>query len=192
MAQNARLFWAVNITDELKEKIDSFSREMRLPGLDARWVARESLHLTLAFLGDTDVNRIVPMVTEVERRLAGFIPFQIQFGGAGFFPSSGSPRVFWLGVGGEIDRLKKLQREVLTGLKAAGLAPDTRPFSPHLTLARIKSPAGVSLLRSRALEAGHNEIEGILRVDSVELMQSRLTPGGAIYSVVASLNFKAG
>jgi 2''-5'' RNA ligase len=91
LTQNARLFWAVTITDELKEKIGSFSRKMRTPGLDARWVSSESLHLTLAFLGDTPVNLIGPMVAEVERGLSGFLPFQIKFGGAGFFPASGTP-----------------------------------------------------------------------------------------------------
>ncbi len=191
MTQKMRLFWAVNITEELKEKIHSFSREMRIPGLDAKWVSRESLHLTLAFLGDTDVNLIGCMTAEVERRLSGFLPLQIQFGGTGFFPHSGRPRVFWLGIRGEIDRLKKLQREVLTGVTTAGLAPDVRPFSPHLTLARIKSTAGVAHLQAKASETRQNEIEGILRVDSVELMQSKLTPGGSIYSVIASVNFKA-
>lgn len=182
MLDKLRLFWAVNLTGELKKKIISFSRELAVPGLKAAWVSENNLHLTLVFLGDTESGLIGPMETAVKKSMQGFTPFELDFGAPGFFPAAGNPRVLWLGLGGGVDKLKILQGKVQSSLTTIGFVPEPRPFSPHLTLARIKAPAGTVALQARVKSMGHRVIEGSLRVDAVELMQSRLAPGGSIYT----------
>ena len=182
MSDKLRLFWAVNLTGELKKKIASFSRELAVPGLKAGWVAGDNLHLTLAFLGDTEPGLIGPMEAAVNNNIQGFAPFELCFGSPGFFPATGSPRVLWLGIRGEVGKLKILQLKVQSALTNVGFVPESRPFSPHLTLARIKSPVGTEALQARVKSMAHMSIEGSLSVGAVELMQSRLGPGGPVYN----------
>ena len=187
MSEKLRLFWAVNLTGELRERIVSFSREMAVPGLKANWVAVENLHLTLVFLGDTDPALAGPMVAAVEKNIRGMDPFALSFGNPGFFPAAGSPRVLWLGIREGVDKLKLLQRKLQSALITVGFVPESRPFSPHLTLARIKSESGTEALKVRIKDMAHRTIEGSMQVGPVELMQSRLRPGGPVYISLAGI-----
>jgi 2'-5' RNA ligase len=156
-------------------------------------VAGKNLHLTLVFLGDTDSALVNPMVTAVEENIRGIEPFALSFGSPGFFPVNGSPRVLWLGIRAGVDKLKLLQRKVQSALATLGFVPETRPFSPHLTLARIKSEAGSEALRSRVMAINnHGSEEESMEVVQVELIQSRLGPGGPVYVSLAGITLKAG
>jgi 2'-5' RNA ligase len=114
----------------------------------------------------------------------------LEISGTGVFPSLNQVRVFWVGVGGEVDKLSRLQRNLDSTLATLGFAKEERPFVPHLTLARIKegtSPAernSFGELVGSAIFAGKYHVE----VEAIKLMRSQLTPAGALYtslSVVA-------
>lgn len=190
MVKKARLFWAVNLPGELKERLVEVRRELLVPGLDAKWVEKENLHLTVVFLGDTDTNCINQMVAAVENSLRGMTPFTLEFAGPGFFPGSKNPKVLWLGVGGGLNNFRELHRRMQSALTPLGFPSESRPFSPHLTLARIRSPRECEALVRRVNCLPKIEISGV-KVGSVDLMRSELLPKGPVYRTLAQVTLNS-
>jgi len=155
------------------------------------WVRPEGIHLTLKFFGniaETDIDRISAAVEPVAAR---FAPLDLQGRRVGLFPDSRRPRVIWLGLEGDVSALKALQEEADRELERYGFSREDRPFRAHLTLARIKSPRGLTGLdrimkKSEVYEAGRFQAEGLT------LFRSDLTPQGAIYSKLAGYPFQSG
>jgi RNA 2',3'-cyclic 3'-phosphodiesterase len=128
-----RIFVGLDIDEEIRGRIAEFIREVRGSAPDVRWVAPESLHVTLKFVGE----KPEAAVAEIEKALASIAaePFDISFRGHGFFPTEKAARVFWVGI--EADAmLAELAAKVEENLTSIGIAKEERPFSPHLTLAR--------------------------------------------------------
>ncbi len=147
------------------------------------WVAPQNLHLTLRFLGEIDASaaeavkdRLVPPFATPA--------FEVGLSGLGTFPSMGPPRVIWLGVSAGAVALSDVAREVDARLEGLGLPNEERGFHAHLTLGRVKSPVG---RRERdAIAAVGAADAGRCLVDHVTLFESRLSPSGASYSVIAT------
>jgi len=184
-----RIFIAVEIDEIVRRRVAQLSRSlasMLEQGGGRRrvaWVAPENLHLTLRFLGEVDAA----VVDAVKSRLAPPFDtpaFEIGLSGLGTFPSAGPPRVVWLAVSGGAKALSDLSREVDARLGGLGLADEERGFHAHLTLGRVKAPVG-PLLRNATAAAGAADA-GRCLVDHVTLFESRLSPSGATYSVIAT------
>jgi 2'-5' RNA ligase len=130
-----RLFAAVDIPEEVKMALESFLKPLR-PAAKLSWTRPENLHITTQFIGEWPEVRL----DEVKRALAA-IPFrgafEIAVKGIGWFPDARRPRVFWAGVDGG-DALRTLARLTGQALAAIGVLIEDRPYSPHLTLARIR------------------------------------------------------
>lgn len=135
------------------------------------------LHLTLKFLGDTPSDR-VPELCEALGTVP-LAPFVLALAGAGFFPDSGRPRVFWAGIRSGADELAALARAVDRALAPLGFAPESRPFRPHLTLCRVRDPgrADWNAVRERAAVFVWPE----MRVTNFVFWKSVLGPGGPVY-----------
>ena len=188
--QQMRLFVAVNFPEKTKQFLGSVIRELRTAPSDARWVREENLHITLQFLGNVPVDQVNSVVSALNRSVAGTESFTLELKGAGVFPSAQRPKVLWVGVSGAADALSRLQQRVQRELAALNFEPEKRRFSPHLTLARVKSPYGFSHVLERAEKlAGDLGGCGRMKVDSIELMQSILKPGGPQYFVLARVPF---
>ena len=165
-----RLFVAV----DLPETVRQLTAELRggIPG--ARWVPAEQLHLTLRFIGDADETRFQAIRERLGRITAKQFPMALQ--GTGCFPSPKRPRILWVGVeAGE--PLTHLQRQVEEALVALGITPEDRPFSPHITLARLKEPRTSEVI---AFNATHGTLHSApWTVDAFYLYSSTLTSQGA-------------
>lgn len=183
-----RLFVAVEVAPEPREAIRRLQGDLKgrdLAGL--RWVRPEGIHLTLKFLGETPATSVPAINAAVEAATRGMSGFRLALGRTGTFGSRRSPRVLWLDITGDVERLRQLQAAVERALTEAGFPPEERRFSPHLTLARVPQPArpGTGDSISRALEAvsvPHSEFD----VGEVVLMRSTLQPGGAVYERLGS------
>ena len=182
-----RLFVAADLSEEVRAALAGLVRtlaEARLQGL--RPVAAEGVHLTLKFLGAVPASR-VGAVTDALRDIGEReAPVVAVLEGLGGFPTMDAPRVLWIGLGGDVDGLWRLHDAVQRRLEAAGFARDRRPFSPHLTLARLRE--GTSRAdRRRAgellLETGWRDGPA-LHVGAVSLVRSILRPDGARYQVL--------
>jgi len=188
-----RFFVALDIDAEIRGRIAQFMDGVREFAPDARWVAAESLHLTLKFIGEWPAERL----DELKRTLAAVHGqlTEITFSGTGFFPTPKSARVFWIGirVGPE---LASLASAVDSATASLGIEKEQRAFTPHLTLARTGSgrPQRTSSDRVNSsfrrlqekLAAMPAPAFGTMSPREFFLYESKLSPKGAVYTQLAS------
>jgi 2'-5' RNA ligase len=176
-----RLFAAamMEIPPGLAARLELSARETLGPA--ARTVAPDSMHLTLAFIGEAGRDRVTDALRCLES-LAGTGPFTAEPGGAGFFPSAGAPEVFWLGFAGGAERLAAAAAKLSAELRGAGFSLKERPFAAHLTLARLKGRVSRESA-DKAAAAAADICRGVrLGVKGAALFSSELTPAGPKYS----------
>lgn len=181
--ETVRAFIAVDIGDEIRDRLDELQRRLRKVHANVRWVKPQTIHLTLAFLGDVPVEQVDAIRKTLDQACAGHPAFELEAAGTGFFGKPGYPRVVWAGIS-DCPLLLKLQGRIAQGLHDAGIEFDNKPFSPHLTLGRVK---GIDHHTGPLLEkiGKYREAElGTTRIDRVELIQSELTPRGAEYTIL--------
>ena len=188
-----RLFVALDIDAEIRGRIAQFIDGVREFAPDARWVAAQSLHLTLKFIGEWPGEPL----DELKRTLAGVRgqPAEITFSGTGFFPTPKSARVFWIGIQAGPE-LASLAVAVDTATSSLGIEKEQRAFTPHLTLARTGSgrPQRMSSDRANAsfrrlrekLAAMPVPAFGTMSAREFFLYESKLSPKGAVYTKLAS------
>jgi 2'-5' RNA ligase len=179
-----RLFAAVEIGESLASAAAALQGELRqrsarlAPRAKVTWIPPERLHLTIRFIGHVDEARQRAVTAALEPRL-DVRAFDLALCGTGAFPPRGEPRVIWTAVAGGLERLQQLEREVTLRLQEAGIRAEDRPYSPHLTLARVRDAQG---LRSAALLEDHRDVDlGAVRVEAITLFESRLSPKGPTY-----------
>ena len=153
-------------------------------GRDVRWVRLEGLHLTLRFLGPTLDDRVAAAIDVAGQAVAGHAPFDISIGGAGTFPPVGRPRALWLGVRDGASELAGLAASVDRSLVAAGWDLETKPFRPHLTLARSDGvPAGMAI-GARLVDLA-DDLDVRFRADEIGIFESVTGGGPARYECLA-------
>lgn len=184
-ASQWRLFSAIELSDEVRARAAAHIALLRdeLPDVRASWERTEKLHITLKFFGDIEQTRINALSSATERAANSIVPFNLFIEGAGAFPPRGNPRVLWLGVNDSTDSLARLQQTLENECAAAGFPRDERPFHPHITVARLRQPAGTRQLADLHRETGFQAME--LNVREMVLMRSELSPGGSRYTALA-------
>ena len=185
-----RSFVAIELPDELKRELVGLVDRLRAdcPPL-VRWVDPANIHLTLKFLGDVAPDRLESVLAALEVAGKEVAPFRLEVGDLGVFPNPSRVRVVWVAVSGETDRLQALQRAVDDAMAELGFSGESRPFTPHLTLGRVRDRARPDERQAigRLVAAGDFRAATRLDVDTVHLMRSRLTPGGAVHSRTGSV-----
>jgi RNA 2',3'-cyclic 3'-phosphodiesterase len=185
MSDILRLFIALPLPDEVKAALktqqDFLKTQLQEHGKTIRWTTREQWHLTLAFLGATNRERLLSIQSAMERAAKPIKAFRLETTSLGAFPSPRRPSVVWLGVGGEVTSLQTLQRRLSEALSGM-LEPDDKPFKPHLTLARLKQ-FGLGAKVSEAFGQAPPTERPNWTVNELCLYQSVLKPSGAEYVV---------
>ncbi|CAG0971246.1 RNA 2',3'-cyclic phosphodiesterase [Geobacter sp.] len=172
-----RLFVAIDLPDDIRQSVADTCRG--LPGV--RWLPPDQLHLTLRFIGEADDAVDAAIRSGLAIITSPAFPLSLQ--GVGCFPSPRRPRVLWVGLNGG-EPLMQLQREVETAVVTAGIPPEERPFSPHITLARLKDHREGDVAPFLARNASF-QCEPFT-VDAFHLYSSILTAKGAIHRREAS------
>jgi len=191
--EQVRCFIAVGLTDEIKAGLKELQAQLKSGGQSSiKWVDPYSIHLTLKFLGGVDGDKISPITAAMTEAVKGVSPFSLKVEGLGAFPDLRRVQVVWVGVGGEVDRLARLQRRLESGLAGLGFAPEKRRFSPHLTLARVRDRAALGERErlGRLIAGTKSEIAWSFPVGAVSLMKSQLTREGALYSRISTAELK--
>ena len=184
-----RAFLALDPPEEILREIGRIQDRLRkLIHGDLRWVRPEGIHLTLKFFGDVPENAVADISAVAGPAAAAVGPFELAIGGTGVFPDPSRPRVVWLGMNGEVAQLATFQQGLERALREIGFPPEERPFRPHLTLGRIKSPKGLTGL-TEALEKEKTYTAGLFTASVLSLFQSELTPRGAVYTRLAVYPF---
>jgi 2'-5' RNA ligase len=161
-----------------------------VPPQSVRWTAPENIHLTLHFLGDVPADEVSKISSLLRTAATTCPPFTLTLSGLGSFPNTRRPRIVWTGVSGQMETLLKLHREVGERLKTTGFTPEARPYSPHLTIGRVKDGLPQRLLSQlgQVLEQTQPQVGQLAALDVAEisLMQSDLKPAGPIYTQLAA------
>ena len=189
--EEIRAFIAIELSEEIKLFIaqlqDQLKTKNRAP---VKWVEPENIHLTLKFLGNIKAAVTSDIIRAMEGAARGIPPLHLNIDKLGAFPDIQRVQIVWVGLTGELDKLKKLQSRIDKALVGLGFPGEKRPFSPHLTVARF---------RDRATPADRQGIGRLItdtgfqsRLDfnasSVHLMRSQLTREGPIYSRLGSVS----
>jgi RNA 2',3'-cyclic 3'-phosphodiesterase len=178
-----RLFIGVALDETVRRSAAAIAAALgeRLAGqIKARWIPAPNLHITLWFLGHVLEDRAREVLRAIDMPFA--TPgFELHVAGLGAFPMSGPPRVLWLGIQDGANSLTRLHGELAARLTAIGFEPERRPYSAHLTIARVtSSERGTSSSLRDSLRAVP-ATAGTCRVDAVTVFQSHLSPKGATY-----------
>ena len=158
-------------------------------GEPLRWVRPEALHLTLRFLGETTTARLDSIRQGAEASARTWASFDLRLACLGCFPDVRLPRIVWVNAFDERGSLPMIVRDLEQLARQSGFSPEERPFSPHLTIARVKgrlSPDGARRFAS-FIEDSSVLGFGSVSVESVDLMRSELKPAGPVYSLIAAL-----
>lgn len=184
-----RSFIAIHLPDDVRAELTSVEEKLKARRHPfVKWVDPESMHLTLKFLGNVAVDSVPQIVDAMSRVAVAHSPFKLEVAGTGAFPNWQRPQVVWVGVGGELDRLNGLQTELESALSPLGYPPESRSFSAHLTLGRLRDRATPDERRrfgefAQRVQLGTGPS---FEVDVIRLMKSQLTPAGPIYSELAT------
>jgi len=181
-----RLFVAIEPPPPMTTAAHALSEELRArisllaPGARVTWVPPERMHVTVRFLGDLPQDQAAGVATVLVPPLT--VPaFDVSVGAAGAFPAHGAPRTLWVGLTGADDRLRDLEQEVSARLAAVGIPRERRPFRAHLTVARVREPAG---LRATVVDGVVAPSHPPGRIDAITLFESRLSPRGPTYTAL--------
>jgi RNA 2',3'-cyclic 3'-phosphodiesterase len=176
-----RLFLAVELPDKVRDVIARGLATLKRDQPAARWVRAEGIHVTLKFLGEVPDTAVAALGEAVPPALAAFAPVQVRLGGGGFFPNERRARVAWLGgTAPGLEAWAAALEDVAAGL---GVEREQRPFSLHLTLARLERPWGVQAVEHFKVQAGKWQLEPFVAREVV-LFRSELQPGGAVYTAL--------
>jgi 2'-5' RNA ligase len=185
-----RLFIAALIPDTVRDALHKAREQLQraAPDRALRWVAPENYHITLLFLGEQDEARLPAIVQAMETARVGIAPFEIAVQGLGVFPNWNRPNVLWAGI----SEGSQLLAQMAAALERALLpAPSGKPFHPHITLARFKTPClDADGLKKRLYDATERfalASFGRYELRSISLMQSTLTPDGSVYTELCAI-----
>jgi 2'-5' RNA ligase len=181
-----RAFIAIELPPEIKQGITNVQEQLRSAGANAGWTRPEGIHLTLKFLGEVEESKIREIMQMLAGATRGTGKLNLEVTGVGAFPNVRTPRVLWLGVTGDVEKLGSLQVSVENAMTGLGFEREERKFSPHLTLARIKFPKPRDNWQQK-IESVRDVKLGGFEADHVSLMKSELKREGAVYTEVGRI-----
>ena len=197
-----RAFLAIELPPDLRNRLATIQEDLKrhiertVDQVKISWIRPASMHLTLRFLGDMPEESIDPLRIGIEQVTSTHQSLLLPLERIGVFPNRNQPRVLWAGPpegwqrGPEAERLATLHRAIETSCQTLGFTAEARPFSPHLTLARMKEGArsvGRALVSSELVD--RSITVGVLPVEAIALMRSELRPSGSIYTKLWELRF---
>jgi 2'-5' RNA ligase len=190
--EQIRSFIAIELPTELKQELARLESQLKAGNQPwVKWVKPDSIHLTLKFLGNIDTDTTATITRAIKESARGIEPFRLEVKELGVFPNLKRVRVAWVGISGQVDKLSLLQKRLESQLTPLGFTAESRPFTPHLTLARLSERASPDeqqgfgrLIASTSFEGGDIEVK------EISLMKSQLTRAGAIYTRISQVELE--
>ncbi|MEM3626503.1 MAG: RNA 2',3'-cyclic phosphodiesterase [Candidatus Bathyarchaeia archaeon] len=182
MTETIRSFIAFDIENELVvKKIKDLQDLLTATGADLKLVEPKNIHITVRFLGNITMNMAEKIFEEMNK--VKFTSFNVKIFGVGAFPNLRYPRVLWAGITQGAEQLQNIFNQLEPRLRGLGFTPDPKGFSPHLTIARVKSGRNKAELAKFITENVNYEF-GVVKAECLRLKRSDLTPKGPIYSTL--------
>ena len=188
-----RAFIAISVSKEIYGRLDAIIADLteRLPDAPLRWVPTRNIHLTIKFLGNVSESNMEVLKNTLQREISSNPSFEISVGRFGAFPSVNRPRVLWVGMEAP-KQLFTIQAGVENLAARLGYPKEDRPFSPHLTLARVARNASPQEVRSISQTVSGYEVGflGAFRVGEIHVYRSDLQRDGAVYTRLFSVGLQ--
>ncbi|OGX37594.1 MAG: 2'-5' RNA ligase [Omnitrophica WOR_2 bacterium RIFCSPHIGHO2_02_FULL_52_10] len=189
MSDAIRTFIAVPFSPTLRQVIVKVQAELKKLDMDVKWVEPENIHLTLQFLGDVNPGKIAALKTVLNELYKDVKTIKTRVHSVGAFPDSRRPRVIWISLEDRQGQIAGLAAMLNNGLGKIGYQKNPKPFKPHITLGRVRSPKNAGALartmHGYALSKDHGEA-----LDRIVLFKSTLTPAGPIYAPLHTVNLQ--
>lgn len=176
-----RSFIAIDLPEETRKALAAVQEQLKQSRARVRWVRTNSIHLTLRFLGNIHPAQVEDIALAVAQEVRDQPPITLGAAGLGAFPSRRKPRVIWIGMEGEVQRLSRIQARVENALEPLGFVREKRVFQPHLTIGRVKDRRRLQVLID-AMATLDMEPFNSFDADEIILYKSDLRPTGAIYT----------
>jgi 2'-5' RNA ligase len=180
--ERIRSFVSVDLDEPtVRERIVTAQKGLQQTGAQLKLVDPGIMHLTLRFLGEIP-QTTVELVKDAMQDIR-FTQFEVEFAGLGAFPSPNRMNVIWIGIARGLEQLNEIFHQLEPKLRQIGLSPDDKGFSPHLTIARVKSALNRAALADYVASMREQDF-GKMPVRAVRLKKSTLTPRGPIYTTI--------
>lgn len=176
-----RAFLAIDLPEAYRIGLAAVQDYLKKSGADVRWTSAAGIHLTLKFFGEIDENQVDTLAAAAADVTCATPAFTLGVQGVGTFPGPRNPRVIWLGLSGQTEILAALVQNLEQAFAPLGFPPEKRPFTPHLTLGRVRSSQGREAL-SRSLQTVTLPDFPVLLVAQLVFFRSTLRPQGALYT----------
>lgn len=182
MSEMIRSFIAFDINNKsVLRKLSEAQEKLVNTGADLKLMNPQNIHITMRFLGNISPTMIDAIHEEMEK--VAFTPLDVELKGLGVFPNMKYLRVVWAGIQKGADELRRIFEQLEPRLRRLGFRPDPKGFSPHLTIARVRTGRNKAELIRCVEELADYEF-GVMRADCLRLKKSVLTPKGPIYSTL--------
>ncbi len=182
MLESIRSFLAFDIeSDTVLNRLAAVQNLLVQTGADLKLVEPQNIHITVRFLGNITPTMVEKIFEEMKK--VQFFSFTVQIKGLGAFPDLRYSRVVWAGITEGADQLKSVFSQLEPRLRGLGFTPDHKGFSPHLTIARVRSGRNKAQLAAFVTENANYDF-GTIKAKCLRLKKSNLTPKGPIYSTL--------
>jgi 2'-5' RNA ligase len=178
-----RCFIAIPIPNEIHHELSRIQSQLKETEPDIKWGNPENIHLTLKFLGEIGQTKARIISQQLKGLTNKHSCFDASIGRPGAFPTLSNPRVIWLDINKNGDKINNLQQEIEEKLQSLGFEKETRPFHPHLTLGRVRSKKNIQKLAEKLKALPLPQFNPVT-IDKIIFFQSILKPAGAEYTVL--------
>ena len=188
-----RTFIAVSLSGEIRDCLSRLQDILKTSNADVKWVKKDNIHLTLKFLGEIENKKIDEIIKAIDSLSNSISAFQLEISSIGAFPKKEAPRVIWVGLSQGDSETKQIAKELENAISKLGIPGESRPFSSHITLGRVRSALNRKQLIEQLnyLEGNFPKERPTCKIDKITLFKSTLTPLGPIYEVLHETNLKA-
>ncbi len=183
-----RCFIAIPLPKDTHQELSKIQFQLKETGADVRWIKSDNIHLTLKFLGDVEETKTKIIGQKLKEVVNKSTSFESEIEKLGTFPSISNPRVVWIGMSKNEDKIIKLQQRIEEILEPLGFERELRSFRPHLTLGRVRGKKNIQKLVEKIKSLSLLQLKPIT-VDRIVLFQSILKPTGAEYTALDEFKF---
>ncbi|MCL6588452.1 MAG: RNA 2',3'-cyclic phosphodiesterase [Firmicutes bacterium] len=180
-----RIFIGVWLSPEMRQELAAEIGRLQKNVTGYKWTRPENLHFTLKFLGEVEPARIAPLERDLSAVTIGINSFLVRLGNPGCFPPRGQPRVIWIGLAAGAGELKNLADQVEEACLQNGFPKESKPFKPHLTIARVRDGAHPGAIANFSPQFSSETI-----VTGFALIESQLYPSGPVYHTLTGFPLK--
>lgn len=181
-----RLFIAQKLTDQQKKSIEHLQQKLHHHLDGTKWVSPAAMHLTLTFLGEVQTDSVPSVIKAMQAAAAGTESFECSYGGGGVFPAPDKAKVIWLGLRSGSEAVHSLASGLSAALAEKGFFVESRSFTPHLTLGRLRYSLALDKIMN-FLEETRSFATVTARIEQIILYMSRLTRQGAVHTAVQEI-----